>query len=163
MPRPELIQRLDDGLQGGCSLTLISAPAGYGKSTILVEWIQSGRLPVAWLSLDLADNEPARFFEYLVAALQRVDKNLGKSLHQRLQGPEMPPLSSLMTALINDITAMEGAGGEPVSRFMLVLDDFQTITAPALIPAQLELCWARSNNVSFPVPNNRALGFPAAP
>ena len=68
--RPRLIERLNEGLSSGCKLTLISAPAGFGKTTLVSEWIASCGRPVAWLSLDEGDNDPTQFLTYLVAALQ---------------------------------------------------------------------------------------------
>ncbi|MCP5098470.1 MAG: hypothetical protein GY943_23215, partial [Chloroflexi bacterium] len=70
VPRPRLINKLNQGLSQGCKLTLISAPAGCGKTTLVSEWITGCAQPVAWLSLDTGDNDPTRFLAYLVAALQ---------------------------------------------------------------------------------------------
>ena len=70
--RPLLTQRLQSGLEAGRSITLVSAPAGFGKTTCISDWLQTLTLPVAWLSLDAADDEPGRFFSYLLAALQTV-------------------------------------------------------------------------------------------
>ena len=75
--RPLLSQRLDSGLEAGRQLTLVSAPAGFGKTTCITEWLAHVALPVAWLSLDAADDEPGRFFTYLLAALRSVDVRLG--------------------------------------------------------------------------------------
>ena len=75
--RPRLIERLNEGLAAGRRLTLISAPAGFGKTTLLSEWVAGSARPVAWLSLDEGDNDPTRFLIYLVAALQTLD--LGES------------------------------------------------------------------------------------
>ena len=78
--RPRLVQRLNEGLEAGRRLTLISAPAGFGKSTLAGEWIAAlGARPVSWLSLDPADNDKGRFFIYLISALQKLDPaaNLG--------------------------------------------------------------------------------------
>ena len=70
--RPRLIERLNEGLSSGRKLTLISAPAGFGKTTLVSEWVAGCERPVAWLSLDEGDNDPARFLTYLVAALQTI-------------------------------------------------------------------------------------------
>jgi LuxR family maltose regulon positive regulatory protein len=70
-----LIERLNAGLH--CKLTLISAPAGFGKTTLVTEWLNSGQRPFTWLSLDENDSDPARFFTYLLAALQRIDADIG--------------------------------------------------------------------------------------
>ncbi len=76
--RPRLIERLNEGLSSGRKLTLISASAGFGKTTLVSEWIASCGRPVAWLSLDEGDNDPTRFLTYLVAALQTIaQRNIG--------------------------------------------------------------------------------------
>lgn len=76
VPRPRLIERLDEGLSAGCKLTLISAPAGFGKSTLVSEWVAGCAQPVAWLALDEGDNDPARFLAYFVAALQTISAGI---------------------------------------------------------------------------------------
>src|SRR5512134_2366541 len=75
--RPRLIERLNEGLAMGCKLTLISASAGFGKTTLVGDWIAGCGLPTAWLSLDEGDSDITRFLMYLVAALQRVSNNIG--------------------------------------------------------------------------------------
>ena len=72
VPRPRLVERLNEGYSSGSKLTLVSAPAGYGKTSLIVEWLLQIGQPFAWLTLDKGDNDPAQFFVYLVAALQRV-------------------------------------------------------------------------------------------
>ena len=94
VPRPRLIQWLDDGLCLGHRLTLISAPAGFGKTTLLSEWIQQSERPTAWLSLDEGDNDPVRFLAYLIGALQRVDEAIGHSLQGILQSSQLPSAAS---------------------------------------------------------------------
>ena len=132
--RPRLIERLNAGLHR--RLTLISAPAGFGKTTLLSEWVSRNEMPVAWLSLDEGDNDPVRFLAYLVAALQRVDEAIGQSTQGLLQSPQLPttPLPSgaevewieaLVTALINDVTAV-------AAKTTLVLDDYHLIHAASI-------------------------------
>ncbi len=75
--RPRLIDRMNEGLHG--KLTLISAPAGFGKTTLVGEWLSGGQRPTAWLSLDEADSDISRFLQYLVAALQTIDAGIGKA------------------------------------------------------------------------------------
>ncbi len=134
VPRPRLIERLDAGLRGGCKLTLVSAPAGYGKTTMVVEWglkIASRPHPqpgirnpqFAWLSLDEGDNDPMRFATYLLAALQQIDPAIGQVAQVMLQTPRPSPPEALLTSLINDIVAAP-------TPFVLVLDDYQLIQAP---------------------------------
>ena len=78
--RPHLLARLNEGLAAGNPLTLVSAPAGFGKTTCISEWLSGVDLPVAWLSLDVSDDEPGRFFTYFLAALRKVDPSLGSEL-----------------------------------------------------------------------------------
>src|SRR5512146_976365 len=77
VPRSRLIARLNEGISSGCKLTVISAPAGFGKTTLVSEWIANCKRPVAWLSLDEGDNDLTRFLTYLVAALQTIAVNIG--------------------------------------------------------------------------------------
>jgi LuxR family maltose regulon positive regulatory protein len=99
--RPRLIERLDEGLYR--KLILISAPAGFGKTTLLSEWVAACELPVAWLSLDEGDNDPTRFLSYFVAALQTIAPNIGEGVLGVLQSPHPPPTESILTALLNEI------------------------------------------------------------
>jgi LuxR family maltose regulon positive regulatory protein len=118
--RPRLIERLNAGLHR--KLTLISAPAGFGKTTLLSEWTHQTAVPVAWVSLDKADNDSTRFWAYFIAALQRVHESVGESVLVALQSPQPPPIEALLPSLVNDIAA---AGPDP---FVAVLDDFHLIT-----------------------------------
>jgi LuxR family maltose regulon positive regulatory protein len=145
VPRPNLVQRLDEGLQLGHKLTLISAPAGFGKTTLLSEWVHAmGRAtpPIAvapgppttcacgpsagrtgWLSLDEHDNDPARFLAYFIAALSRVEgieATIGEGALGMLQSPQPPPTEAILTVLINEIAAIP-------DRVVLVLDDYHLI------------------------------------
>jgi LuxR family maltose regulon positive regulatory protein len=120
--RPRLTQRLDDGLRNGHRLFLVVAPAGYGKTTLVTEWLGKTAIPSAWLSLDEADNDPLRFFTYVAAALQ---KTLGPKLTQPL--PEAFPMTpqspeALVHSLINDLAAVDRPA-------LLALDDYHVITA----------------------------------
>jgi len=123
VPRCRLIERLNEGLSSGHKLTLISAPAGFGKTTLLSEWIASCGQAVAWLSLDERDNDPARFLTYLIAALQTIVANLGEGVLGMLQSPQPPPTEAILTTLINEIAVV-------ADRFILVLDDYHVIDAP---------------------------------
>src|SRR5574342_266944 len=89
--RPRLIERLNEGLSSGRKLTLISASAGFGKTTLVNEWVNVCERPVAWLSLDEGDNDPTRFLIYLVAAMQTIAANIGKGVLGVLQSPQPPP------------------------------------------------------------------------
>ena len=101
VPRPRLIERLDTGLRG--KLTLVSAPAGYGKTTLVSDWIARSQVPAAWLSLDASDNDPVRFLTYLIAALQRIDERIGADIRAALGESQAPPGETLLTRLVSEI------------------------------------------------------------
>src|SRR5215217_2647325 len=109
-PRPQvvcrsrLVERLHAGLHR--KLTLISAPAGFGKTTLVSEWVAGFERPSAWLSLDEGDNDPTRFLAYLVAALQTIAANIGEGVLGVLKSPQPPPTESILTALLNEITGI---------------------------------------------------------
>ena len=122
VPRPRLTERLDEGLARG--LVLVCAPAGYGKTVLLADWARRGQFPAAWLSLDAGDNDPARFWRYAVAAMDRVSPGIGGRVGPLL-GPPAPPRSkALVTALINEL-AVPSDDGE----VLLVLDDYHVISS----------------------------------
>src|SRR6266852_6796751 len=102
--RPRLLERLNEGLHR--KLPLIAAPAGFGKTTLVSEWVEGIKRPTAWLSLDQGDNDPTRFLAYLVAALQTIAANIGEGVLGMLQSPQPPPLEAILTALLNEITTL---------------------------------------------------------
>jgi ATP/maltotriose-dependent transcriptional regulator MalT len=114
--RPRLTARLDEGLAGG--LILACAPAGYGKTVLLAEWARHGGHPLAWLSLDTGDNDPARFWRHAVAALDRSRPGIGDRVSPLLGPPAPSSFQGLITALINDLADEEA---------LLVLDDYHVI------------------------------------
>ena len=119
--RPRLIARLER--DAGRKLTLISAPAGFGKTTLLVEWsreVAGDEGSVAWLSLDEGDNDPTRFLTYLVAALRSVEEDIGAGVLSALRSPEPPHIETITAALINELAALPE---EPT----LILDDYHVI------------------------------------
>lgn len=122
--RQHLIERLNDGLcrdkDQNRKLTLISAPAGFGKTTLVGEWIRQCETPAAWLSLDEGENDLTRFLTYLVAALQTIDEHLGDSLVGMLQSPQQPSSDLILTTLFNEVANHSGD-------FILVLDDYHVI------------------------------------
>ncbi|MBN1428934.1 MAG: hypothetical protein JXB07_11160 [Anaerolineae bacterium] len=120
--RPRLVEQIETGVRQNHRLTLISAPPGFGKTTLIGEWIDSSRQPVAWLSMDEADNDPARFTNYLVAAFRQIDETIGQATQLALQSPSTPSIQGLVTPLINDIIA---AG----KTLILVLDDYHLISS----------------------------------
>jgi len=128
VPRPRLLERLNSGLER--SLTPISAPAGFGKSTLLSTWVQAIAMKtppvaVAWFSLDSEDDEYGRFWMYVIAALQTAHVGLGQTTLRHLQTPSIPPVSTSLTLLLNDIAAH-------AHNIVLVLDDYHLIAASAI-------------------------------
>jgi LuxR family maltose regulon positive regulatory protein len=130
--RPYLLERLDEGLRLGCKLTLVSAPAGFGKTTLLSEWIAGCglRARVAWVSLDEGDNDVSRFWSYAIAALQTREPAIGQMALGALQDPraQPPPIEPLLTSLVNDITTCL-SGDRP---YILALDDYHVIETEAV-------------------------------
>src|ERR671921_175332 len=102
--RPRLTERLDEGLHR--RLTLVCAPAGFGKTTLLGEWVAGCGQPVAWLSLDEGDNDPTRFVSYLVAALRTIAADLAEGVLGALRSPKPPPTESILTNLLNEISTI---------------------------------------------------------
>ena len=177
--RPRLLARLNAGLPR--KLTLISAPAGFGKTTLISEWIQTARqgdketrrqgdaisppFAVAWLSLDEGDNNPTHFLTYLVAALQTIAPQMGAGVLGMLQSPQ--PLrdptgrESILTALLNDIATIP-------HNFVLVLDDYHVIEANAVdqaltflldhLPPQMHLVITTREDPQLPLARLRARG-----
>jgi len=105
IPRRRLTERLDEALRRSHRLTLISAPAGFGKTTLLSEWIASSGRPTAWVSLDEGDNDPTRFWGYVIAALQTIDRDLGERSLAMLRTSQPSPAEVFLTGLINDVAA----------------------------------------------------------
>ncbi len=120
VPRPRLVDQLDAGLARG--LTLVCAPAGFGKTALLADWVRRGRLPVAWLSLDEGDNDPTRFWRHVASALDRVVPGIGEQVAPLLGPPPPPSYAGLVAALINELAAQP-------SELLLVLDDYHLIEA----------------------------------
>ena len=127
LDRPRLVRRLSESLGG--KLTLISAPAGFGKTTLLTSWIHSdretlsgsSRLPLAaWISLDEGDNDPVRFISYLVAALRKIQPEVGGSTLDILLTPNPPPDEILLVNLINELSEIQ-------NKFMVILDDYHVV------------------------------------
>ena len=127
VPRPQLLERLNAGLNG--RLTLISAPAGFGKTTLIAHWgqqlVQVGDWQFSWLALDEHDNDFGRFFTYFIAALQKMDGRLAQSALERLQSTQASHTQPILTELVNNLAQSESA-------IMLVLDDYHLITNTAV-------------------------------
>jgi LuxR family maltose regulon positive regulatory protein len=123
--RKQLLDKLNDRLQtadGRFSrkLTLVSAPPGFGKTTLISNWLHQLDLPASWLSLDAGDNEPGRLLYTMIVALQQAQPELGDSALSLLQAPQRPPMETLLTLLINDLANMAG-------QVIFVLDDYHVI------------------------------------
>ena len=161
VPRPHLCERLNAGANR--SLTLISAPAGFGKTTLLSEWANQSSLPVAWLSLDAGDNDPVRFISYCVAALQMVHADLGAAALSMLGARQPSPIESVLTVLVNDVATV-------ARPFALVLDDYHVVENRAIddalafllehlpSPPGLHLVVAGRSDPSLPLTRLRARG-----
>ncbi|MEJ2262597.1 MAG: LuxR C-terminal-related transcriptional regulator [Anaerolineales bacterium] len=157
VPRPDLIELLERGLER--KLTLLSAPAGFGKTTLLSQWISQSKTPFAWLSLDKDDNDRVRFLAYCIAALRRINVNVDDQLLATLQSPQQPHIETVLIPLINQIAATK-------DRFALVLDDYHLIEsreihdALAFIldhqPPSLHLVIASRSDPPLPVAKMRA-------
>jgi LuxR family transcriptional regulator, maltose regulon positive regulatory protein len=159
--RDRLVARLDEGLASGCKLTLISAPAGFGKTALVSEWIAGCERPAAWLSLDIEDSDPVRFLTYLVAALQTVSASLGAGVLQVIQSPQPPSMEAILTILLNEVAVIP-------EEFVLILDDYHVVASSAVdraltfllehLPPQLHLVIATREDPQLPLARLRARG-----
>ncbi len=161
VPRPRLAARLEDGLARG--VVLVCAPAGSGKTVLLADWARRGGRPVAWLSLDAADNDPTRFWRHVAAALGRARPGT-----EELAGPALGPLvpslpDGLVTALINELAGQPGDG-----EMIVVLDDYHVIDAQQIhgslvflvqhLPPGLQLVLTGRSDPPLPLAVLRARG-----
>lgn len=130
LTRPLLTAQLNEGIGHTepftRKLTLVSAPAGFGKSTLITQWLQRSNLPVAWLSLDEGENDLVRYFSYLAAALENLGMQMGKSLTSLLKSPQTRPAQSLIASFNHDV---------PEEPFILVLDDFHVLSEVSVFEA----------------------------
>lgn len=178
--RPRLLERLDEGLRqsGGFAskLTLIAAPSGFGKTTLVSAWGAMQKVPMAWLSLDEGDGDPTRFLTYLVSALRTlplsgvrgsnavegIEPKFGRGVLEALQAPQPPPTELILTALLNEIAVI------PVN-FVLVLDDYHLVDSSAVddaltfllehLPSQMHLLITTREDPQLPLPRLRARGL----
>jgi LuxR family maltose regulon positive regulatory protein len=140
-------------------LTLVSAPAGYGKTTVVCDWIKRLGFPLAWLSLDETDNDPTRFLAYIIAAIQQVREGLGEAAGKILLSPQRPPIEVVLTVLINELALVS-------SPLILVLDDYHAIHTLSIHeqlkfllehqPGQLHLVIVSREDPLLPIPRLRA-------
>jgi len=157
--RPRLLERLNEGLHR--KLILISAPAGFGKTTLVSQWLAGGARPAAWLSLDEGENDLTRFLTYLVAAVQTLAATIGAGVVSALLSPQPPPPASILTALLNDLTTIS-------DQFVLVLDDYHLLDAKAVdqaltylvehLPPQMHLVIVTREDPQLPLARLRARG-----
>ncbi|MCP4361410.1 MAG: LuxR family transcriptional regulator, partial [Chloroflexi bacterium] len=172
IPRPHLIKKLNQGIQQDCKLTLISAPAGFGKTTLIVDWgtrISESttthspfRTPhLCWFSLDEGDNDLPRFLTYFVAALQTIDSNIGKDVLAALQSPGTVNIEIVLTALLNEITTFP-------DDVVLIFDDYHIIESQSIddaltflldyLPPQMHLVIATREDPNLPLARLRVRG-----
>lgn len=159
VPRPRLIERMNESLSSRHKLTVISAPAGFGKTTLVREWIVNCERPVAWLSLDEGDNENTRFLTYLIAALQTIVPNIGAEALRMVQSAQLPPIESVLTILFNEIAAIP-------DNIILVLDDYHVIEDKTVgniltfllehLPPQMHLVITTREDPNLPLARLRA-------
>jgi LuxR family maltose regulon positive regulatory protein len=160
--RPRLSERLRRGAES--KLTLVSAPPGFGKTTLLAEWLAAGpagERPVAWLSLDPDDNRSASFWPYLIAALQTVAPGVGASALSLLEGPQPAPIETVLSTLLNEFGALP-------NDIVLVLDDYHEVDGPDIqggmafllehLPHQLHLVITTRADPALPLGRLRARG-----
>lgn len=123
LPRSRLTERLEEATNR--ELVLVSTPAGFGKTTLLASWARGTEKPVAWLSLDKEDNDPTRFWRYIVSAVDKAHEGIGEQALSLLNGPPRPNIRSVVTALVNELAAGSG-------EIVLVLDDYHLIESHAV-------------------------------
>ena len=155
--RPNLIRKFDEALN--YRLVLVTAPAGYGKTTLLSHYFERSNKSIAWISLDDRDNEQIRFWSYFIAALQTMDASLGKTAQGMLQSPQPPPIENILINLLNDISLIP-------SDIIICMDDYHSISASKInegmvflienLPEQMHLVIAGRSEPSFPLPLLRA-------
>jgi LuxR family transcriptional regulator, maltose regulon positive regulatory protein len=159
LTRPGLLQRLTQATAR--ELTLVCAPAGFGKTTLLAGWARASRRPVAWLSLDAGDSDPARFWRYVAAALDQARPGLGQQVARLLHGVQQPPLEAVVTAIVNHLAATP-------DEVVLVLDDYHLVEGPLVhdslavllerLPPSLRLVVASRADPPLPLARLRGRG-----
>jgi LuxR family maltose regulon positive regulatory protein len=163
VPRPNLVERLRAGLK--CKFTLVSAPAGFGKTTLLVEGFSVNKLPIGWVSLDEGDNDPAQFWAYFVAAIRSTMPEVGENAQRLLQSAQESPVRTVLVTLINEITEQTHSAVHPN---VLVLDDYNVISGQSIhkdlgffidrLPPQFHLVIATRSDPPLPLARLRAQG-----
>lgn len=120
VPRQALLEKCQETRQLGIQLTLISAPAGFGKTSLASDWVRTSGLPFTWLTLDEGDNDPPRFWRYVLAALEMIDGQIGKSIQPALNSVQPPDIRQVVTRIVNDIVNTE-------IEFILVIEDYHIV------------------------------------
>ncbi|MCB0183468.1 MAG: hypothetical protein KDE31_04350, partial [Caldilineaceae bacterium] len=142
-------------------MTLISAPAGFGKTTLISAWLADNEYAAAWLSLDQGDSDPTQFLAYLIAALQTIAPEIGAEAVDLLDSPQPPPIAAMLTGLLNELTTLS-------NRLILVLDDYHVLDSPAIndalaflldhLPPQMHLVMTTREDPNLPLARYRARG-----
>lgn len=157
--RKRINEALSEGIQAGRKLTLISAPAGFGKTTLVCEWLDMCKIPAAWISLDENDSDPARFLTYLIAALQTLIFGVGDTVLAALQSSQPVAAKDLLITLLNELSSIE-------DDFILVLDDLHVVDSRAVdellaflvehTPQQMHLVITTREDPALPLARLRA-------
>lgn len=157
--RPRITKLLDDGLSA--SLILVSAPAGFGKTTLLAEWLKNRPNGSCWLSLDAADNDPARFWAHVILSLQAIRDELGETALAQLRSPQPPPMELILPSLLEEIESFHDRG-------ILILDDYHAITSTAVngtlayllenLPPDIHLVISTRSDPPIPIAKLRSRG-----
>jgi LuxR family maltose regulon positive regulatory protein len=148
---------MDEGFER--KLTLISAPAGFGKTTLLVDWVHTHKIPAAWFSVDEGDNDPLRFLTYIILGLQSLAAGTGKAALKMLQSPQPPPIEPILINLINDVSRIS-------TDLALVFDDYHWVDARPIhnmiefflenLPEQMHMIIATRSDPPLPLARVRS-------
>lgn len=158
--RKRLLDELNGVLQN--KLTIVTAPAGYGKSTVVSEWASTVDTPVSWISLDHSDNDSNRFWMYVIAAIQSIHPEIGSQVLALLKSPQNPPITNILGVLVNELVSLQ-------TDIVVVLDDFHVIKSEDIhqafirfidyIPPHVHICIVSRNTLSIPLSKLRISGM----